>query len=498
MARCGRAARVWAFMTATAQPRRVRNSSVRPDSVARAPVTGVDEHPAARRPLGVRGSCMNPPSHELQDLLARLMRRAHDARARVIYRGERKCFRQISSGLYRELYEIDDQYFDIGSAQQRRIELAQRYAPHLSDDDVLTRLQHLGGKTNLIDFTRDLNIALFFSSYHSHDEDGRVILMEEPLVRREQRDVIAPYKLVARGTPANMADVQKSVWVEPGVGYIDEKDLTILEIPSALKTEILSHLRVVYGIEASTVYNDLSGFIRDQDRLRDPDAEWHAGVRAAAAGRHESALGFFARYEELVTPPRVDLHYHRAISHWYADRTEEALADMATFRSRSPRDPQAFPEEMESAYGEHQRGHREDGLRRTRQDSETSATEVFPGFCIRLIGDASLQIGPSFTITHESGASRSGPLEKDTFVAFPGLAPEAEGTWLLSLNRHDYQDVDARPVRWPVRETLVLEATEGDAPAITVEIESLQYTYEAGIEGPLVAYAARGDGVPEA
>ncbi len=441
---------------------------------------------------------MNAPSDELQELLTRLISRAHEAETRVIFRGEPKCFRRISSGLYRELYEIDDQHFDIGSAQQRRIELARRYAPHLSDDDVLTRLQHLGGKTNLIDFTRDLNIALFFSSYHQPDTDGRVILMEEPLVRREQRDVIAPYKLVARGTPANMADVQKSVWIEPTSGYIEEGHVTIIEIPSRLKPEILSHLRVVYGLEASTVYNDLSGFIRDQDRLHDPDAEWHAGVRAAEAGRHESALGFFARYEELVTPPRVDMQYHRAISYWYADRRDEALADMATFRSRSPRDPQAFPEEMESAYAERQRGHRADGLRGTGQDSETTATEVFPGFCIRLIGDASTQVGPSFTITHESGASASGPLEKDTFVAFSGLAPEAGGTWLLSLNRYDYEGVDSQPLHWPVRETLVLEAIDGAAPAITVEIESLQYTHEAGIEGPLVAYAARGDGVPEA
>ena len=441
---------------------------------------------------------MNAPSDELQELLARLISRAHEAQTRVIFRGEPKSFQRISSGLYRELYEINDQYFDIGSAQQRRIKLARRFVPDLSDDDVLTRLQHLGGKTNLIDFTRDLNIALFFSSYNSHDEDGRIVLMEEPLVRREQRDVIASYKLLTRGTPANMTDVQKSVWVEPTNGYIDEEHVTIIEVPSGLKAEILSHLRVVYGIEASTVYNDLSGFIRDQDRLRDADAEWHAGVRAAEAGRHECALGFFARYEEVANPPRVHLQYRRAISYWHADRREEALADMATFRSRSPRDPQAFPKEMESAYAERQRSHRADRLRGTCQDSETTATEVFPGFCIRLIGDAGTQFGPSFTITHESGASRSGPLEKDTFVAFSGLGPGAEGTWLVSLNRYDYQGVDAQPMQWPVRETLVLEAIDGDAPAITVEIESLQYTYEAGIEGPLVAYAARGDGVPEA
>ena len=140
----------------------------------------------------------------------RLVSRARELGTRGIYRGEPECFPRVSSGLYRQLYEIDDQYFDIGSAQQRRLELARRYAPHPSDDDVLTRLQHLGGKTNLIDFTRDLNIALFFASYHSPDKDGRVILMEEPPVRRDEGEMFASYKLVPRGNPASMTDVQKA------------------------------------------------------------------------------------------------------------------------------------------------------------------------------------------------------------------------------------------------------------------------------------------------
>jgi len=434
---------------------------------------------------------MYPPTDELQNLLAHLISRAHELGSRAIFRGEPQCFPRISSGLYRQLYEIDDQEFDIGSAQQRQIKLARQYEPDLSDDDILTRLQHLGGKTNLIDFTRDLNIALFFGSYSSGSKDGRVIIMKEPLVHREQRDVIARYKLVARGTPANMADVQKSVWVESTSGYIDEEDVTIIEIPSALKPEIQSHLRLVYRVEPATVYNDLSGFIRGQDRLRDPAAEWHAGVRAAEAGRHECALGFFARYEESEDAPRVELQYRRAISYWYADRREEALAAMTTFRRRSPDDARAFPEEMESAYAELQRD----------PEAGASATEVFPGFCVRLVGDAGAQLGPSITITHARlGASANLPVEKDAFVPFRGLAPEPGGTWLLSPNRFDYRPVESHPVRWPVRETLVLKAIDDDAPDIAVEIESLQYSYETGIDGPLVGYPARGagEGVPEA
>lgn len=437
---------------------------------------------------------MYAPSDQLQNFLSRLINRAHELGTQGIYRGEPECFPRISSGLYRHLHAIDDQYFDIGSAQQRWIERARRYAPHLSHVDVLTSLQHLGGKTNLIDFTRDLNIALFFGSYLSPDKDGRVILMEEPPVRRDDREVFAPYKLVPRGNPASMTDVQKSVWVEPRRGYIDDEGVTIIEIPSALKPEILSHLEVVYGVEASTVYNDLSGFIRDQDQILDHEAEWHAGVRACEAGQYESALDFFDRYEQLRQPPRVDLRYHRAIASWYANRREEALADITEFRSRSPRDARAFPEEMETAYAALRLGRDAEGSRRTDRSEGVPPTELFPGFLIRLVGDASTAFRTRLRIEHESGQSSEQPLSgKETFVTFVGLKPEAGPTWRLSLSSHDYQDVESWPIRWPVREPLVLEAISGDAPDITVEIESLQYAYRAGIEGPFVTYPARAD-----
>ena len=452
--------------------------------------------PQSRR--GQEGVCIYPPSDELQDLLARLTSRAYELGTRGIYRGEPECFPRISSGLNRQLYEIDDWGFNIGRAQQRRIELARQYAPHLSDDDILTRLQHLGGKTNLIDFTRDLNIALFFGSYHSPDRDGRVILMDEARVLRNDRprnDRPAGFsdRLVPRGNPASMTDVQKSVWVEPWRGHIAEGDVTIVEIPSALKSEILSHLRVVYGIEASSVYNDLSGLIRDQDRFRDHEAEWYAGLRAYQAGHDERALGFFAQHEQLAEEPESSLEYFRGFLYWRLDRKEEALAAMARFRSQSPSDARAFREEMESAYFEHRRSPEAD-RRRIERDGGAPATKVFPGFCIRpVVRDAGRPVGVLgvIKITHETGASQRVALEKDTFVAFPELTPDAGGTWQLSLQEGYYDD--SQPMHWPIRETLVLKAFHGDARDVTMEIESLQYTYEPDIIGPFVSYPARAE-----
>ena len=345
----------------------------------------------------------------------------------------------------------------------------------------------------MIDFTRDLNIALFFSSYHSPDSNGRVILMAEPDALRGDRGSFAVERFVPRGSPATMTDVQKSVWVEPQWGYINEQNVTIVVIPSTLKSEILQHLRVVYGVEASTVYNDLSGFIRDQERFRDYEAEWYAGVRACEAGDYELALRHFAEYEQLAEEPDLSLEYFRAISYWYIDRKDKALAAMARLRSCSPRDARAFPEEMESAYAEHQRGSDTDP-RRIGNDGGAPATEVFPGFRIRWVSEAGAPILGRLpvTVTHETGASQQVVLKKEDFMSFPGLTPQAEGTWRLSVNylgSRIYQD--SQPMRWPIRETLELKALEGNATDIRVEIESIRYTYEPGIEGPLVVYPAR-------
>ena len=46
------------------------------------------------------------------------------------------------------------------------------------DFEILTEIQHYGGQTNLIDFTTDYFIALFFACDGHHDEDGRVILQK--------------------------------------------------------------------------------------------------------------------------------------------------------------------------------------------------------------------------------------------------------------------------------------------------------------------------------
>ena len=71
-----------------------------------------------------------------------------------VYRGESKSHCQVSSNLYRE-YEKDirAEYFDIEIVQDEILREAREYNTHKMDNlEILTELQHYGGKTNLIDF----------------------------------------------------------------------------------------------------------------------------------------------------------------------------------------------------------------------------------------------------------------------------------------------------------------------------------------------------------
>ena len=55
--------------------------------------------------------------------------------------------------------------FDYDVIQESYLRDARRYGGNLYQDDfeLASQLQHLGGNTNLIDFTKDCLVALFFA-----------------------------------------------------------------------------------------------------------------------------------------------------------------------------------------------------------------------------------------------------------------------------------------------------------------------------------------------
>ena len=187
-----------------------------------------------------------------------------------IYRGEPKCYDKVSSNLYRKLEAAKMLHLNIEDVQKEELEAAKRYTKKTEEFEILTEIQHFGGKTNLIDFTTDYGIALFFASESFPFEDGRIILQDKTATIkdwiREPQDSDMSSRV--RG--------QKSVFVQPPDGFI-EPDMEIV-IPQSLKQRLLKYLKREFKVSIENIYPDLHGFVGNQDNRWNARANFAKGV----------------------------------------------------------------------------------------------------------------------------------------------------------------------------------------------------------------------------
>ncbi len=265
---------------------------------------------------------------------------AKPAEGGYIYRGERKHYKKVCSNLYREYADVETEDFDIEILQNEMLnaakkhtgelpqgfsaelkstpghrvrisqELPQRFSAELEgilnvvgkdnyetdDFEILTEIQHYGGKTNLIDFTTDYLIALFFACDGHPNENGRVIIQDKTGIIKEW--------IKHPRNPRHRVIAQKSVFVRPPKGFIEPHDDDVVDIPSDLKQPILDHLRRHHGIFTETIYNDLHGFIINQ------------GIHGNAYSAFYKGLACQSRGDGAKTPEEAQNEHKRAIEHY--------------------------------------------------------------------------------------------------------------------------------------------------------------------------------------
>ena len=211
----------------------------------------------------------NEPS-TVEEVLRKIEEKADTGE--YIYRGESKHFETVSSNLYRVFlehkdFDVEAAQFDIEVVQKRMLEEAKRYLRRTGTDcDLLVEIQHYGGKTNLIDFTTDCFVALFFACEQSASENGRIICQRKKLLSPIIKE---PPK------PINRAVAQSSVFVRPPDGFIRLDDNDVINIPSKIKLPMLEYLQEVHDISTETIYNDIHGFIRYQKDFMKPYVEFY-------------------------------------------------------------------------------------------------------------------------------------------------------------------------------------------------------------------------------
>ena len=220
-----------------------------------------------------------------------------------IYRGEPKYYKKVSSSLYRKYRDIDAEHFNIEIVQKEILEEAKKYTGETDDFEILTELQHYGYNTNLIDFTADCHIALFFACYHDFDKDGRIILLQ-----KTNPSIVKPR------SPVNRVIAQKSIFVRPSKGFI--KPDHIINIPEDLKQSMLNHLWKSHGISIETIYNDLHGFIRYQNFHQSAYAEFYLGLTCQNEQDYSKAIEHYSKSIELN--PRLAAAYNNSGSAYEA------------------------------------------------------------------------------------------------------------------------------------------------------------------------------------
>ena len=208
-------------------------------------------------------SCGLGRLERIQALMGEVVRKTFEREGVCVYRGEPECYPVVSSGLYRKCLDSTNEAFAIARVEQDMTDNARQYTTLTNDDEILAEIQHFGGSTNLIDFTDDYLIALFFASFGSDGKDGRVVLHWP-----DQDTVVRPKQTI------NRVVFQKSVFVRPQRGFIvpDPQD-EIVVVPGDLKAGILSFLQRFHGISEGAVFNDIHGFIRHQT----PDHSLYVG-----------------------------------------------------------------------------------------------------------------------------------------------------------------------------------------------------------------------------
>ena len=334
-----------------------------------------------------------------------------------IYRGESKEHLKISSSLYREFAKRKREGFNLTEAQNemleiakshigespvgpledfmdvaRRIGYAEKYRGETAtetlaivpisktiagtaDLQLLTELQHYGGKTNLIDFTTDYLIAIYFACSGPHPEkDGRVILLEKSA---EIENMI-----VCPRNPRHRVIAQKSMFIQPPQGYIEVPEDDIVYIPEDLKQPALKYLEKFHDISSKSIYNDIHGFItyqrshqsayiegyisqtfqkkRDETKaLREKQGKLTEELEKYAGESPEEELEKLREKQGKLTEelekyagniPEEELLYEKAMEHYNnAIKLNPDLAKMLSIPSQKPNDSwtvERFKEEL--------------------------------------------------------------------------------------------------------------------------------------------------------
>ena len=261
-----------------------------------------------------------------------------------IFRGEPEIYKNpCSSTLYRQLKKENATKGSIpGLLKQRQNRLIERISRHKdqggNDLDRLMAYQHNGGKTNLLDFTGNKLVALFFACFGNDDKNGLVIVKRRGEFKKAV-DKLLNNDVVLLEPPKDIprAKDQSGVLLHTPTGFVPFETGKTVVIEAERKWEILEHLKNEYDISYETLFDDMQGVI-EQERREDEK-------RVAMAERSKTSLQGFAkpknnqniltmgRYVRLLRGLEQGIYNELINNH-----ADALIADFTKVLKRNPRD----------------------------------------------------------------------------------------------------------------------------------------------------------------
>ena len=305
---------------------------------------------------------MTTPEEKIQEILKKCETKNY------IFRGENADYRKISSGLYRQYCEgdgkkladdddplIDNEYFFVSSVEKDIVEKARQHIrPGAPNIEILTELQHYGGKTALLDFSKNIYIALFFACDGHFGKNGRVIFFEtseptkstdidydqiEKEIEKEKDE--AKHTLISPTGKSPRVIFQSSIFVHVPKGYLEVSKDDIIEIKNELKKPLLDYLSKYFDINTETIYNDIQGFIRNQHNHSTAEIEFYRGNANYALGEHEKAIINYTRAIDL-NPQYAEAYNNRGVANAALGKYEEAIKDYTKAIKLDSQDAEAY------------------------------------------------------------------------------------------------------------------------------------------------------------
>ncbi|WP_455665225.1 FRG domain-containing protein [Phocaeicola sp.] len=267
----------------------------------------------------------------------------------------------ISSGLAVRLgkcYENNYSKADYISTLSELVANAKKNYPEkykkISDLEILADIQHNGGATCLVDFSKNLLTALWFACQEDSKKAGYLFcynIMEDMIVNNtltyirpedEQRkiesiltqtyrltnycsDVVNRFCLWDPSSINNRIIRQDSVFLFGIEKFlISEHAITTIEISGGIKKEIRDILKSIFNISSTTIYNDVVGYASSNAKLTPlffdvcevSKRSYQEGYNNMLKGNYRNAIDYFKQYEgiaQLSREDRIELCFSLAV-----------------------------------------------------------------------------------------------------------------------------------------------------------------------------------------